>query len=103
MTRIRKSYRQLQLHQKKLEIFLKEPVDSSTPRKADNLFRVIILHWVTISVAKRDFEITFHKYKLTTPSGLEMALYLEYSLFGDWIKEFCKASLAKAGFIYPKP
>ena len=100
--RIRESYRQLQLHQRKLETFLKEPKNPSTARRADDIFQMIVCHWAVIIVAKRAFEGALHKYKLTAPSDLEMALYREYLLFGEWIKESCKASLAKAGFVYPK-
>ena len=101
-TGVRKSYRQMQLHQRELEEFLKKPVDSFTIRKADDIFLNIRFHWATIKVAKRDFEKTLHKYKCTIPSDLEMALYRQYLLFGNRILESCIASLTKAGIYHPK-
>ena len=99
---IRKSYRQLQLRQKELEGVLREPMNSSAPLIADELFMSIASHWSLIAFAKYDFEGMFHKYELTVPSDLEMALYQEYLLFGYRIKESCKASLVKAGLRRPE-
>ena len=98
---VRKSYRQLQLHQIELEEFLSKPVNPSMSQKADDIFRTIVYHWSAIDTVKCVFEGTLLKYKRTTPSDLEMALYREYSLHGNRIKESCKANLAKAGFTYP--
>ena len=101
--RIRESYRELQLHQKALEKFLMEPVNPFRPQKAERFFMAIISHWVVIAYAKRDFEGTFHRYKLTTPSDLEMALYRQYLLFGKAIMDSCTAGFAKAGFTHLRP
>lgn len=100
--RVRKSYRLLQFTQRELEKFLREPVNRYTSQRAEQFFRDIIRHWTTIDVAKRAFKSTLHRYRLTAPSDLEMALYGEYLLLGDMIRESCIANLAKAGFIYPK-
>jgi hypothetical protein len=99
---VRKSYKALQFTQRKLERFFKEPVNEYTSQRADELFRIIICHWATIEVSKRAFELTLHRYRLTAPCDIEMAIFEEYSLLGNWIKMSCIASLAKAGFIYPK-
>ena len=64
---------------------------------------IIVSHWVMIAVSKRNFEKTFHKYKLTTPSALEMALYRQYLLFGKVIMDSCTAGFAKAGFPHLRP
>lgn len=100
--RIRKSYRQLQIHQRELEEFLKKPVNQYTSQRADYLFDMILYRWVAISLPKRAFEFTLHKYRLTAPSNLELALYREYLLLANMIKASCKENLAKAGFTYPK-
>ena len=101
--RIRESYRQLQLHQRALKEFLREPVNPFTPRKAANFFMVIVSHWGIIADSRKEFEGTFHRYKLTTPSDLEMALYRQYLLFGKVIMDSCTANFAKAGFPHLRP
>jgi hypothetical protein len=98
--KVRKSYRQLQLYQRDLETFLKEPANPSTPRRAKDLFMAIRFQWATLDVAEHRFEETLCKYKLTTPTDLELALYREYLLLGSKIMESCAASLAEAGFVY---
>ena len=100
--RIRASYQQLQIHHKDLDEFLKKPVNQYTSQRADHLFGKIIHHWIVIRLSEFDFEFKFHKYRLTAPSDLELALYREYLLLGRMIKESCIARLAKADLIHPK-
>ena len=101
--RIRESYQQLQFLHKELEKFFREPVGQSTPQMAEGFFMIIISHWAVIAVAKRNFDVTFRKYKLTTPTELEMALYREYLLFGKRIMDSCTAGFVKAGFPHLQP
>lgn len=100
---IRSRYQLLQSEQKKLEQLFREPVDQHTPKTAEQCFKTIVSCCTFIVNAKRDLEITFCKYKITTPSKLEMALYQEYVLFGTRIMDSCRASFIKTGLIRVNP
>ena len=102
-TKIRRSYRQLQLHQKELGEFLREPVNPSTPGRAAQFSAEICFQWGIILAAKFTFETAFCAHKLVTLSDLELILYREYLLFGSRIMESCMTNLARAGFINQEP
>ena len=73
--RIRESYRELQLHQKSTRKISHGTRESVYASKSGKILYGDYFPRVVIAYAKRDFEGTFHRYKLTTlPISKELTL-----------------------------